>query len=206
VTNALARSFPQEDEYDDRRIGPRHISVLRVGRTVWNGRDQLCVVRNLSVGGLMFECLHPPVVGQRVTVELRSDKQMTGIVRWTKDVAAGVEFDQKVNVELMLREERSSLLRVRPRAPRFVRRGTARLISGDGEPVFGDIIDISIGGLSCRTDQPLRRGEPIVASIEGVGAANAELRWTKGDVAGIRFDKPLPWRAFQLWLDKAPRG
>lgn len=179
--------------------------MLRVGRTVWNGRDQLCVVRNLSVGGLMFECLHPPVIDQRVTVELRSDKQMTGIVRWTRDMAAGVEFDQDVNVEQMLREERSSLLRVRPRAPRFVRRGTVKLIGAESDPVFGDIIDISIGGLSCRTDLPLRRGEPIVASIDGVGATNAELRWTKGDVAGIRFDKPLSWRAFQLWLDKAPR-
>jgi hypothetical protein len=205
VTNALARPFPQEDEYDDRRVGPRHISVLRVGRAVWNGRDQLCVVRNLSVGGLMFECLHPPVIDQRVTIELRSDKQMTGIVRWTRDVAAGVEFDQTVNVGQMLREERSSLLRVRPRAPRFVRRGTVRLIGRESDTVFGDIIDISIGGLSCRTDQPLRRGEPIVASIDGIGATNAELRWTRGDVAGIRFDKPLSWRAFQLWLDEAPR-
>jgi len=205
VTSALARSFPQEHEYDDRRVGPRHISVLRVGRTVWNDRDQLCVVRNLSAGGLMFECLHPPIIGQRVTVELRSDKQMTGIVRWAKGVAAGVEFDQAVNIELMLREERSSLLRVRPRAPRFVRRGTVKLI-GENETATGDIIDISIGGLSCRPDLPVRRGEPIVASIEGIGATNAELRWTKGDVVGIRFDKPLPWRAFQHWLDEAPRG
>ena len=205
MKTALAHAFPQEDEYDDRRLGPRHISVLRVGRTLWDGRDQLCVVRNLSAGGLMFECLHPPVIDQRVTVELRSDKQMTGIVRWAKGSAAGVEFDQTVNVEQILREERSSLLRVRPRAPRFVRRGTVKLIAGESDPVFGDIIDISIGGLSCRTDQPLRRGEPIVASIEGVGATNAELRWTKGDVAGIRFDKPLPWRAFQIWLDQAPR-
>ncbi|GAO39169.1 hypothetical protein SCH01S_28_00280 [Sphingomonas changbaiensis NBRC 104936] len=203
MNTALARPFPQEDDYDDRRTGARHISVLRVGRTVWGGRDQLCVVRNLSAGGLMFECLHPPAIDQRVTVELRSDKQMTGIVRWAKSMAAGVEFDSEVNVEQMLREERSSLLRVRPRAPRFVRRGTVKLI-GEGEPVLGDIVDISIGGLSCRPDQPLRRGEPIVVSLEGVGATNAELRWTKGDVAGIRFDKPLPWRAFQLWLDKAP--
>ena len=204
MNTALAQSYPLESELSDRRLGPRHISVLRVGRAVWNGADQLCVVRNISVGGLMFECLHPPAIGQRVAVELRSDKQMTGIVRWVKEGSAGIEFDQRVNVELILREERNSLLRVRPRAPRFARRGTVRLI-GEGEPVTGDIIDISIGGLSCRTDQPLRRGEPIVASLEGIGATNAELRWQKGDVAGIRFEKPLPWRAFELWLDQAPR-
>lgn len=203
---ALAHPYPQEDEFDDRRVGARHISVLRVGRTVWGGVDQLCVVRNLSAGGLMFECLHPPAVGQHVTVELRSDKQMTGIVRWSKDSGAGIEFDAPVNVEHILREERGTLLRVRPRAPRFVRRGTVRLIPAEGDPVPGDIIDIAIGGLSCRPEQPLKRGEPIVASIEGIGATNAELRWIKGDVVGVRFDKPLPWRAFQLWLDQAPRA
>lgn len=152
----------------------------------------------------MFECLRPPRVGQRVSVELRSDKQMTGIVRWVKDNNAGVEFDQRISVELILREERNSLLRVRPRAPRFKRRGTVKLIVG-GETVMGDIVDIAIGGLSCRPESPMRRGVPIVVSLDDIGATNAEIRWEKGDVVGIRFEKPLPWRAFQLWLDAAPR-
>lgn len=152
----------------------------------------------------MFECLRPPRIGQRVSVELRSDKQMSGIVRWVKDNNAGVEFDQRVSVELILREERNSLLRVRPRAPRFTRRGTVKLIVG-GETTMGDIVDIAIGGLSCRPETPMRRGAPIVVSLDDIGATNAEIRWEKGDVVGIRFEKPLPWRAFQLWLDAAPR-
>jgi uncharacterized protein YjhX (UPF0386 family) len=203
--NALAYSYPLESEATDRRDGQRHISVLRVGRALWDGKDQLCVVRNLSMGGLMFECLHMPAIGQRIAIELRSDKEMTGIVRWVRDGHVGIEFDQRVNVEMILKEERNSLLRVRPRAPRFARRGQVRLICG-GETVMGDIVDISIGGLSCRTDQPLKRGEPIVASIDGIGATNAEVRWEKGDVVGIRFEKPLPWKPFQLWLDQAARA
>lgn len=202
---ALANSYPLESEATDRREGPRHISVLRVGRAVWDGQDQLCVVRNLSMGGLMFECLHVPAIGQRVAVELRSDKQMTGIVRWVKGHSIGVEFDQRVNVEMILKEERNSLLRVRPRAPRFVRRAPVKLICG-GETIMGETIDISIGGLSCRAEQPLKRGEPIVVSLDEIGATNAEMRWEKGDITGLRFEKPLPWRPFQLWLDHTPRS
>lgn len=173
---------------------------------MWDDRDQLCVVRNISAGGLMFECLYPPELGRRVTVELRSDKQMSGIVRWVKDASAGIAFDRPINVQQILREERSSLLRVRPRAPRFIRRGTVRLVPSEGDAVLGDIIDISIGGLSCRPAVPLTRGDPIVAVIEDVGATNGEVRWSRSDIAGIRFDKPLHWRAFQLWLDKTPRS
>lgn len=202
---ALAHSYPLESDASDRREGERHISVLRVGRVHWKGVDHLCVVRNLSMGGLMFECLHKPTIGQRVAVELRSDKDMTGIVRWTRDGSVGIEFDQRVNVEMILKEERSSLLRVRPRAPRFVRRGQIKLICG-GETILGETVDISIGGLSCHTELPMKKGEPLVVSLENVGATNAEVRWEKGDVVGIRFEKPLPWRAFQLWLERTPRG
>jgi hypothetical protein len=204
---SLATAFEHEEhpEADDRRAGPRHISILRVGKIHWEDQDQLCIVRNISAGGLMVGCNRPPRVDQRVIVELRSDKQMPGIVRWTKDGNCGIQLDACINIEAVLREERNPLLRIRPRAPRFLRRGTVKLI-GEGDPVLGDIIDISIGGLSCRPERPLRRGEPVVASIQGLAATTAEIRWTKGDVTGVRFEKPLPWRAFGEWLDAAPKG
>jgi hypothetical protein len=205
VTSALALDLPDDDNSPDRREGPRHISVLRVGRVEWGGADQLCVVRNISPGGLMFECLHAPAIGQPVTIELRTDKKVMGVVRWSRDGSAGVAFDDPINVERMLNEMRSALLRVRPRAPRFVRRGTVKLI-GEGEPILADIVDIAMGGVSCRPNAPVKMGEPIVASIDGLCATNAELRWKKGDVVGVRFEKQLPWRAFQAWLDKAPRA
>lgn len=205
MNTALA---PLDDIHDcdtDRRIGARHIAVLRVGRAAWGDEDRLCVVRNISPGGLMFECLNPPPAGERVLIELRSDKQMPGIVRWSEAGKAGLQFDNEVSVQQMLKEERSPLLRVRPRLPRFVRGGSVRLI-GEGEPFQGRVIDISMSGLSCRTDQPLRSGEPIVVALETVGATPAEIRWMRGDAVGIRFEKPLPWRAFQSWLDQAPRA
>ena len=205
MTHALAQALPDDDLAPDRRVGPRHISILRVGRVEWCGQDQLCVVRNISAGGLMFECLHPPDLGQHLLVELRSDKRMPGTVRWSREGKTGIQFDTPVNVDQVLKEERSSLLRVRPRAPRFVRRGTIRLLPPEGEPIAADILDLAVSGVSCRPDQPVLRGQPIVAVLDGVGATNAEVRWARGDVVGIRFEKPLPWKPLQSWLDQAPR-
>ncbi|NNM78166.1 PilZ domain-containing protein [Sphingomonas sp. ID1715] len=203
MNTALAFQPEMPDDDHERRTGQRHISVLRVARGVWEGRDQLCVVRNISADGLMFECLHPPAVGQALAIELRSDKQMRGIVRWAKDQGAGVELEEPINVERMLKEERGSLLRVRPRSPRFARCGPLRLIA-DGETIPGTTLDISITGLSCRIDQPVQKDAPVVVAIDDVAATNALVRWTKGDVAGISFEKPLPWRPLQLWLDQMP--
>lgn len=205
MNTALAPSCPDPENSSDRRAGPRALSILRVGRVVWDEQDQLCVVRNISPGGVMFECLRPPPVGQQLLIELRSDKRMTGEVRWSRDRKVGIQFDREINVEHMLREERSPLLRVRPRAPRFIRRGTLKLIA-DGETMSADIVDISTFGVNCRPEAAVRNGEPIVAALDGVAATNAEIRWVRGDQAGIRFEKPLPWKPFQLWLDHAARA
>lgn len=204
VKQALSQIIPDPDDGADRRVGSRHISILRVGRIELDGQDQLCVVRNISPTGLMLECLRPPALGQHLLVELRSDKRLPGTVRWSREGQIGLQFDSPINVEQVLHEDRSSLLRVRPRAPRFVRRGHVRLIPTEGDPMLGDIVDISISGVSCRTERPVHKGEPIVAALDGVGVANAEIRWVRGDMAGIRFEKPFPWRAFGTWLDTAP--
>ena len=199
---STALAYQQEpNDSPERRQGDRHISVLRVARGAWGGRDQLCVVRNISEGGLMFECLHVPSVGEQLAIELRSDKQMQGVVRWVRDNSVGIALDCPIEVARMLREERGSLLRVRPRAPRFVRRGPLRLVV-DGEAIAGETVDISVTGVSCRVDQPVHRAQPVVVAIDGIGATNALIRWIKGDVAGISFEKPLPWRPLQLWLDR----
>jgi hypothetical protein len=201
MNTGLARQPELQDDSHERRERARHISVLRVARGVWEGHDQLCVVRNISESGLMLECLHAPAVGQQLAIELRSDKQMRGVVRWAKGNTVGIELDCLIEVERMLREERGSLLRVRPRAPRFVRTGPLRLIV-EGETITGETVDISITGVSCRVDQPVQRGQPVVVAVGEIGATNALVRWTKGDVAGISFEKPLSWRPFQLWLDQ----
>lgn len=202
MTSALAYQPDPFDDPEERRTGARHISVLRVARGVWDGRDQLCVVRNISAAGVMLECLRAPTVGQTLAIELRSDKQMRGVVRWAKDNHVGVELEDAIDVERMLKEERGALLRVRPRAPRFVRTAPMRLIV-DGETIAGQVVDISTTGVSCRTEAPVPKGQPVVAAIDGVAVTNALVRWTRGDVAGVSFEKPLPWRPFQLWLDRA---
>ncbi len=205
VQPAIVPPDPACQHPDDRRDGPRALSILRVGRVIWNDQDQLCVVRNISPGGVMFECLHPPEVGQELMIEIRSDKRMTGTVRWSREGKAGVQFEREINVEQILREDRSSLLRHRPRAPRFVRDGSMRLVV-DGEPIPASIVDISVSGVSCRPENPVAMGAPVVAALDGVGVSNAEIRWIRGDVTGVRFEKPLPWKPFMHWLDQAPRG
>ena len=56
----------------DRRTGERHLSLLRVGALVIGDRRELCLIRNISAGGMMIRPYSTVAVGTRVSVEVRS--------------------------------------------------------------------------------------------------------------------------------------
>lgn len=186
--------------YIERRTGNRHISVFRVGRLVDDQGDQICVIRNISSGGVMIEANRIPEAGARVTIELRSDRSLAATVRWARDREAGIQFDSPIDVAAMLREEKQSILRLSPRASRFIRQGNVKII-GTVATCDAAIANISINGLGLKTDTRFARDEPVIASIEGLGAARAVVRWwTKGEM-GLKLQTPLSYRALANWLD-----
>jgi hypothetical protein len=184
----------------ERRTGARHMSIFRVARLVHAGHDQLCVVRNISPGGVMIEVNHVPPVGAKVRIELRSDKALDASVRWVRNREAGIAFDQMVDVAALLREERPSILRKPPRGPRFDRNGVAYILGGD-EPIPGAITNVSINGVAVRSPVALPKGEPVVVKIEGLGPARAHVRWCADGEIGLRLETPLSYRALADWLD-----
>ncbi|MFX7845028.1 hypothetical protein ABTK14_22515, partial [Acinetobacter baumannii] len=72
---------------------------------------------------MKIECNSPPATHLRVRVDLRSDRCLEATVRWSRAREAGLAFDAPIDVAEILREERLSIRRQQPRAPRFVRSG-----------------------------------------------------------------------------------
>ncbi len=205
MIHAATMEFDSKRGFIERRTGNRHISVFRVGRLIYDGHDQLCVIRNISSGGVMIEANRIPPVGARAEVELRSDRRQTVTVRWARDREAGVAFDQPIDVAAVLREERTSILRHQPRAPRFVRTGLTRIM-GMHEAAEGVITNISIIGLGIRTEAIFAREEPVTVVVDGLGAARAVVRWCEHGEVGLRLQLPLSYRALADWLDERADG
>lgn len=185
----------------ERREGKRHIAVFRVGRLAVGDQDQLCVVRNISPGGCMIEVNRPPALGTVVSIDFRSDKCLSATVRWARERSCGVEFEAPIDVDAILSEERRSIRRLQPRAPRFRRIGQARVINLAGNAVEGPIHNISINGLALAVPASFNRDEPVIVSIEGLGATHAFARWSRDGETGLRLAAPLSYRALADWLD-----
>src|SRR3712207_939886 len=75
----------------ERRQQQRHLTILRVGALIVDGERELCLVRNISAGGVMAHVYRPIAVGTRVAIEIKNDEPIAGRVVWEADSNIGVE-------------------------------------------------------------------------------------------------------------------
>lgn len=187
------------DDSADRRAGDnRLMTILRVGKLiVGEGVQELCLIRNISEGGLMAHVYSSHEVGDRVRVELRSDTQVAGTIRWVRDDNVGVEFDENVDVAGVLSHHAPE--GQKPRAPRLDIRGVARLKIGE-DFWRVEVRDLSQGGARVIIDVPLQIGEEAVITIDGLRSTKAIVRWQDDSQAGLEFIPRLPFDELIAWL------
>jgi len=206
-----ASDFPEEETPQspetDRRTGARYVTVMKVGRAIIGERDQLCLIRNFSAGGLKIDVPQELKPDTPITIELRSDRIMHGTVRWARERDAGIQIDGEVPAEHLLdNKPPSTLLRIRPRPPRF-QRWAAVQIMHEGEEIHSTLIDISLQGACIETAPIGRKDERVVLTIAGLPPRSAFVRWADHGRMGFHFERPWPFVDLASWLeahDSAP--
>jgi hypothetical protein len=183
----------------ERRGAERHIKILRVGTLVVDGRRELCLIRNISAGGVMahvYSCLDP---GQRVTVELKTSQPVTGRVVWVRGGNAGIQFDAAMDVAELLANPRVLDNGWRPRTPRIEIDRMATLRIG-ARTSWVSARDISQSGVKIVTSAPPAAGEEVVLTLEGLQPRHGVVRWQSGEHCGIAFNQLIPFGELIGWL------
>jgi hypothetical protein len=180
----------------------RQMSVFRVGAFTANGRRELCIVRNVSAAGMMIKTYSVLVPGTRIAIELKQGELLDATVRWENQGAAGVEFDQPVDVDSLLCQDpdapRPRMPRIDIDAPVFVREGAAT------RPARAR--DISQGGVRIECDAPLAVNADVVVTLGGMLPKAAVVRWTNGRSVGLGFNKVVPVNELVGWLHDLQHG
>jgi hypothetical protein len=61
------------------------------------------VIRNISARGLCATCKGlPPVAGEFAEIMLPDNRAVTAVVRWTSDQVFGLEFEEPINLGIMM--------------------------------------------------------------------------------------------------------
>jgi hypothetical protein len=190
----------------ERRRETRHLTILRVGALIGAGGRELCLIRNISAGGLMAHVYSHHSTGSPVSVELKSNQAVPGKVVWADESNVGIEFDSPIDVEEMLSGQAALDNGWRPRLPRVEvdRLATLRC----GARLYGvNTRDISQGGVKIEIDQPFEVGREVVLTMERFRPLAGVVRWCNDGLAGIAFNHLIPFHELMEWLkpEAAPK-
>ena len=182
----------------ERRRAPRHLTILRVGALICAHGRELCLIRNISAGGLLAHAYSPHKVGERVSVELKTMQPVEGHILWVEGANVGVQFDAPIDVaELLATQVRADGWR--PRSPRIEVDRLATLRSGS-RLYAANTRDISQGGVKIEIDEALVAGQQIVLTMERFRPVQAVVRWFHEGQAGLEFTETLPFQELITWL------
>jgi hypothetical protein len=172
----------------DRRHGERYVSLLRVGALTIEDRRELCLIRNVSAGGMMIRPYSPIAPGTRVSIELKQGDSVTGLAQWSEDGLVGVAFDTPIDVLALLN---APIGKPRPRMPRIELSCPASL--RHNATVFrARVANISQGGICVDSPVDLELGDDVVITLAGLHAAAGVVKWKDGAFHGIGFNRVYP--------------
>ena len=195
------RSFDEAVVPSERRNDQRHMTILRVGKMISNGVQELCLIRNISAGGLKARVYAAKSIGQEVSVELKCDQEIAGTVQWVSGTDVGIQFYERVDVDALLASETVLTRGMRPRPPR-VHLPTLAILRLRSELWGIGIQDISQGGAKIEIDQRLEIGDEVVIVIGDFRPLHALVRWVDGGIAGVEFKQMIPYSELAQWLSQ----
>lgn len=180
----------------DRRTSERHLSLLRVGSLVVEDRHELCLIRNISAGGMMIRAYCDLPLGMPVSIELRQGEPIRGVVRWVENELTGVSFDQAVDVLGLLQLTTDGQ---RPRMPRIELDCNAWIREGE-QVQRVRVLNVSQGGVCIEAHRPLTLDADVVVTMIGLVPVAAVVKWVERTCFGIGFNRKLPLRDLVGWL------
>jgi hypothetical protein len=186
----------------DRRRGERHVSLFRVGALLIGERRELCLIRNISAGGMMIRPYSPIAPQTRVSVELKQGDMVRGIAQWSEDSLVGIAFDTPIDVVALLAGSADG---PRPRMPRIELDCTA-LLRHDGDVFRVRVLNISQGGICVNVPSSIKLDADVVVSLTGLHAAAGVVKWRDGDDYGIGFNRVFPLNELMGFLQEQQRS
>jgi PilZ domain-containing protein len=196
---SFSNAVPQPPE---RRTDERLIKILRVGTLIIDGRRELCLIRNISAGGMMAHVYSKLVADQEVIVELKATQPVSGRVVWADEAEAGIKFDTEVDVAELLANPVVLDNGWRPRTPRVEIDRMATMRAG-ARTYWVHARDISQSGVKVETDHPPAADTEVVLALEGLRPLVGTVRWSNDTTCGIAFNQLIPFGELIAWLKSA---
>lgn len=189
-------------EPEERRSGERHLSLLRVGALMVGDRRELCLIRNISSGGMLIRVYSRIEAGSPLSIELKQGEAVHGVARWTRDDCVGFAFDSPIDVLALISNGNDAQ---RPRMPRVEVHCTA-WIRQDATVYRVKLSNVSQGGVRVEGKAELTVGADVIVTLNGLPPQPGVVRWKDDRSCGITFNRVLALTELVAWLQVQREG
>ena len=195
---SLAATAPPRPE---RRSGERYLSLLRVGALLIEQRRELCLIRNVSAGGMLIRPYSVIRPGTTLSIELKHGETVSGVAQWTDNGLVGVTFDESIDVVALLTASADG---PQPRMPRIELSCTA-WVREDADIHRTRAVNMSQGGMCIEGSAELRPATEVIVSLAGMKPLRGVVKWKDGDCYGIGFNRVLAISELMSFLQQQQR-
>lgn len=185
---ACRNTDPQRDDpAPDQRADKRFTLILRSGKLITPAGEFLCVLRDISNGGLKVRLFHPLALDSACEIELSGGERYRLEPAWQRGQEAGLRFaDVPVDIEQFLDQAGP----FPKRAIRLgLRGGWPIRLHGSGAILPAVICDLSQHGSAVLCGSRLPIGQLVAIEAEGLGTIDARVRWRRGERYGLVFQQ-----------------
>ena len=190
---SLTDATPQPPQ---RRSDERFLSLLRVGTLVMEDSRELCLIRNISAGGMMIRAYSTITTGTRLAVELKEGEPLSGEAVWAEDGLVGIHFDEHIDILALIAPDEDG---PRPRMPRIEIERTAWVREG-ALVRRTKAANISQGGICIESSADLTVHANVTVTLTGLAPMPGVVRWRHEQSYGIAFNRVLALSDLVAWL------
>lgn len=186
---ALDFAYPQtwqgENEDGDRRSAPRVTVLIRPGKLIADGREFLCVVRDVSEGGVKVRLFHLLPSHRQLEIEFDNGERFALKMVWQTGDLAGFSFVDEVDVGLLVARQADSRPRRQPRLAVEVE----GVLCSSGVRIPVVLRDISQRGASIDCANWLMIDELVRIESDLLPTLHAKVRWRRPPRYGLVFEQ-----------------
>lgn len=183
----------------DMRAENRTATVFRPVLIEAFGFAGFCLVRNVSSNGMMGQVYTEFARGTEVTVQFGPTITVSGAVAWSENGQIGIEFDEAIEVEVLLNEMGRKTFKGKPTRPPRLELQTNGFMTVDGRDIEFEMKDISQRGLKVRASY-IKPGDEVDVRIDGLSLRRAKVCWMRSGIAGLNFMRPLSFQELASWV------
>jgi len=187
LTFELGETIPSgaEEVTASKRLSSRISLMIRAAKLIADNREYLCLVRNVSVGGLNVQIFHDLPKHESLAVEFDNGETRAVNLRWQSGDRLGCEFLFPLEDPAIVVEQSGLQYR---RRPRLQVTHDAELHAG-GRCIPVVLRDISQQGAGIDSDTLLMLGELVRIKSEVLPSLFARVRWRSHPRYGLVLEK-----------------